>query len=419
MTNSLFQTKSPGIMKKLMSDFDLDVDASAAILGNLGHESGGFLLMQEQKPLKGGRGGYGWAQWTGPRRRQFEQWAHEHNLPLDSDEANYGFLKHELSSSEAKAIVALRETSTLEGGVRAFEQNFERAGVKHYASRDRYAHLARDAFLRTRHNGNGFAHDADEPVSTKDWQFPISIAMPGWALSFGARGPQVKALQDALAELDYPVGNRDGIFGGFTRAAVLAFQADNGLLTSGEVDQPTWQAMSTAAPRPLSRERIGITPKELERLGSTIVADGLRTKGLGWVTGILGMLGLTTGMAVDLAGSDPKPAPITPDAALPILEKLGSTVANMGTGKNATAAKSLIDQLHTVLAPSAVPIDHSTVANGFEPIVRDVLPVAASVLPGFPGSLLVLGLGVAAHLLGNRVVKARTKNHQNGSNLGR
>ena len=83
MINSLFQSKSPGIMIKLMSDFDLDVDASAAVLGNLGHESGGFLLMQEQKPLKGGRGGYGWAQWTGPRRRQFEQWAHEHNLPLD------------------------------------------------------------------------------------------------------------------------------------------------------------------------------------------------------------------------------------------------------------------------------------------------------------------------------------------------
>ena len=110
--------------------------------------------------------------------------------------------------------------------------------------------------------------------------------------------------------------------------------------------------------------------------------------------------------------------PTTPDAALPILEKLGSTVANMGTGKNATAAKSLIDQLHTVLAPGAVPIDHSTVASGFEPIVRDVLPVVAGVLPGFPGSLLVLGLGVAAHLLGSRVVKARTKNRQNGSNLG-
>ena len=252
---SLFQAKSPGIMKKLMSDFDLDVEAAAAVLGNLGHECAGFRLMQEQKPLKGGRGGYGWAQWTGPRRVQFEQWARQHDLPLDLDEANYGFLKHELSSSEANAIAALRETSTLEGGVRAFEQNFERAGIKHYSSRDQYARVAKDAFFRQRHNGNGSTHHSTEPGSTvEDRRFPEPIAMyvPGWELSFGARGPQVKALQEALADLDYPVGNKDGTFGGLTRAAVLAFQADNGLITNGEVDQRTWEAMST---RRLARSR--------------------------------------------------------------------------------------------------------------------------------------------------------------------
>ncbi len=426
--HSLFQAKSPRIMKKLMSDFDLDVEAAAAVLGNLGHECAGFQLMQEQKPLKGGRGGYGWAQWTGPRRVQFEKWARQHSLPLDSDEANYGFLKHELSSSEANAIAALRQTSTLEEGVRAFEQNFERAGIKHYPSRYRFARLAKDAFSRQSHNGNGSTYHPPEPFSTiEDWRMPEPIAMhlPGSELSFGARGPQVKALQEALAELDYPVGDKDGIFGGLTRAAVLAFQADNGLITNGEVDQRTWEAMSTAAPRQLSRERRDITPKELENLGSTIITNGLRTKGLGWVTAILGTLGLTTGMAVDLAGGSvpgPKIAPTIPDAALPILDRLGATVASIGNGPKATAAKNLVDQLHAMLAGGTTPqvaIDHTAVAGGFEPIVREVLPVVAGILPGFPGSLAVLGLGIAAHLFGSRVVKARTKDHRDGTNIGR
>lgn len=425
---SLFQAKAPGIMKKLMSDFDLHVEAAAAVLGNLGHECAGFRLMQEQKPLKNGRGGYGWAQWTGPRRVQFEQWARQHSLPLDSDDANYGFLKHELSSSEANAIAALRETSTLEEGVRAFEQNFERAGVKHYASRDQYARLAKDAFSRQRHNGNGSAHHSTETVSTAEDRRipePIITYVPGWELSFGARGAQVKALQEALADLDYPVGNKDGVFGSLTRAAVLAFQADNGLITSGEVDQRTWEKMSTAAPRQLSRERTNITPKELEGLGSTIIADGLRTRGLGWITAILGALGLTTGLAVDLGDGSvrgPNAAANIQDAALPILNQLSATVASIGSGPKATAAKNLIDQLNVILAQGATPpvtIDQTAVAGGLEPIVREVLPVVASALPGFPGSLLVLGLGIAAHLFGSRIVKARTEDHRDGSNIGR
>src|SRR5262245_47444702 len=118
--HSLFQEKAPGIMKQLMSDFDLTVDAAAAVVGNLGHESAGLQIMQEVKPTRG-KGGWGWAQWTGVRRGQFEKWARQRDLAFDSDEANYGFLKHELSSSEASAITALRHTSTLEDGVEAFE----------------------------------------------------------------------------------------------------------------------------------------------------------------------------------------------------------------------------------------------------------------------------------------------------------
>lgn len=53
--------------------------------------------MNERNPARG-RGGFGWAQWTGPRRVEFEQWAAANHLDTHSDEANYGFLVHELKT---------------------------------------------------------------------------------------------------------------------------------------------------------------------------------------------------------------------------------------------------------------------------------------------------------------------------------
>jgi hypothetical protein len=143
-TDTLFKAKAPGVMVKLMHDFApfTDVDA-AAVLGNVGHECGGFRLMQEIKPLvPGSRGGWGWCQWTGPRRRSFEAWAKARNLDPSGDPANYGFLVHELRTSEAAAIPAVRKAKTLRAKVEAFELNFERAGIKHYDARMVWANKA-------------------------------------------------------------------------------------------------------------------------------------------------------------------------------------------------------------------------------------------------------------------------------------
>jgi hypothetical protein len=143
----LFALKAPWMMELLMRDFSLSLDEAAAILGNLGHECGGFSLMQEQKPVvTGSRGGYGWAQWTGPRRRAFEAYCARNNLAPESDRANYGWLFVELSTSEKGAMPALKKAGTLGEKVKAFEQSFERAGVKHYASRNAWAARALDAY---------------------------------------------------------------------------------------------------------------------------------------------------------------------------------------------------------------------------------------------------------------------------------
>ena len=149
MTNySLFIRKSPGIMREIIDDFDLTAIQAAAILGNIGHECAGFLQMQEKNP-RGGRGGYGWCQWTASRRLDFEAWCRRMGLSVSSDEANYGFLKHELTATwERRAIPLLKRTTRLTTGVRTFEQAYLRAAAdaKHYPSREQYAQIAHDAF---------------------------------------------------------------------------------------------------------------------------------------------------------------------------------------------------------------------------------------------------------------------------------
>jgi len=52
----LFRAKAPGIMAQLIRDFPIEVQAAAAIVGNLGHESLGFTAMQELTTQKSGLG---------------------------------------------------------------------------------------------------------------------------------------------------------------------------------------------------------------------------------------------------------------------------------------------------------------------------------------------------------------------------
>jgi hypothetical protein len=149
----LFDTKAPRIMRQLMSDFGFTKIQAAGILGNLGHETGGFKEFQELNPLGGGQGGFGWAQWTGMkvgpppgRRKAFMDFCAANGVEPTSDEGNYGFLKHEMETTEKATVPALKAETTLEGATAAFEAKFERAGVVALNSRIKFAHKALTAF---------------------------------------------------------------------------------------------------------------------------------------------------------------------------------------------------------------------------------------------------------------------------------
>jgi len=143
-----------------------------ACVGNGGHESGGFQILQEIAPtVKGSRGGTGYFQWTGPRRRAFEAWCAKRSYDPASYIANSGFLIYELQTSEKGAVGNTRRAVGLEAKVKAFELAYERAGVKHYDSRIKWARKALAVI------GNGQADDEPDEVKALEPKQPKGLAM--------------------------------------------------------------------------------------------------------------------------------------------------------------------------------------------------------------------------------------------------
>jgi putative chitinase len=91
-------------------------------------------------------------------------------------------------------------------------------------------------------------------------------------LRVGDRGELVRIFQDRLKALGYQAGRSDGIFGSRTRAAVLAFQAENGLQTDGIIGPVTRAALNAEAAAPMpAGERADETLDDLREQGSRIV----------------------------------------------------------------------------------------------------------------------------------------------------
>lgn len=149
----LFRQKAPGVMRDLIRDLDLTTIQAAGILGNIGVECAGFRLLQEQRPLKGGRGGWGWCQWTGPRRRAFEKWANENNLNFSDDSTNYGYLLVELKGEYARCVRSLKQTSTVDAATTDFMNTFEKPAARYAGlqNRIRLAQLALQEYTRAYH----------------------------------------------------------------------------------------------------------------------------------------------------------------------------------------------------------------------------------------------------------------------------
>ena len=145
--NDVFTAKVLIFGPRLEHDLGIADFQAAGVFGNAGHESGGLRSLQEVGHKKG-RGGFGWFQWTGPRRVAFESWCKSRGLSVVSDEANYGFLVHELTTTYKNVVAALKRTRTLNEAVQVFEKLYEAAGVVSMASRESWGRLALSALTK-------------------------------------------------------------------------------------------------------------------------------------------------------------------------------------------------------------------------------------------------------------------------------
>lgn len=132
-----------------------------------------------------------------------------------------------------------------------------------------------------------------------------SSPSPSAALTVGARGDDVRELQQQLKQLGYfTYSDITGYYGVLTADAVRRFQRDNGLPVTGAVDNQTAALLASAVkaktppPAPIERERLAVR-LSIGALGEDVKRIQTKLKELGYFyTDITGYYGTATADAV-------------------------------------------------------------------------------------------------------------------------
>ena len=137
------------LIDDLKADYGMSTEVAAGFVGNLWHETGGFKYMQEIRPLvKGSKGGLGFAQWTGRRRNNFESYLEQQGkVDTASYDANYGFLKQELDTTESRVLKKLEGVSDITNATKIVSKNYLIPDKK-YVKMDERIKAAKDILER-------------------------------------------------------------------------------------------------------------------------------------------------------------------------------------------------------------------------------------------------------------------------------
>ena len=151
------------------------------------------------------------------------------------------------------------------------------------------------------------------------------IASTGYeTLEFGSSGDAVRKLQRRLEALGYKPGYTDGKFGATTEAAVMAFQANNGLTVDGKAGPATQRALYGTSPKSsvtYSTLRPGDNGEAVRNMQYTLYE-------LGYYDGAIdGIYGATTSDAVRAFQIENKLQPVDGIAGNATLSRLYSSSA--------------------------------------------------------------------------------------------
>ena len=261
---------------RFMADLGLEAHQVAGIFGNFAVESDQFRALQEYSPtVKGSRGGWGWAQWTGPRRRQFEAWADKQGLKRDDPEGFYAYTLVELRGPEAAALRALRQTGTVDAAAESFMRRYERPGVPHLDKRKVFAREAMGLLV---------------PAGVPKAPPVVKKAPTARPAASAAELPEftVRAIQRRLIALGYhDVGLVDGKIGPKFENALRQLQqrasdmgervsvdGRYGPQTQGLLDEAKGDQFRNV----ISPERANIRARDLAAIGNPVVVQGRRIR---------------------------------------------------------------------------------------------------------------------------------------------
>lgn len=170
----------------------LPLHLAVAAAAGMGSESGFDPGINEINPtVPGSRGGFGLNQWTGPRRRQYEEFAARTGRPLDSLEAQLDFTVWELMNTERAAYDAMMQTGNVADAARLYEGRFLRPGISHA---DKSVARAMELWERTK----GGAYDFGEwrpPALTGNENLTRNMPFYGGVADIGPDTPILRYMR--------------------------------------------------------------------------------------------------------------------------------------------------------------------------------------------------------------------------------
>lgn len=159
------------------------------LVANFIQESGLDPGINEANPtVPGSRGGFGLAQFTGPRRVAFEKFARERGAPLDDVDAQLDFIFNtEFPTTERRAANSFFTAKTPEEAALAISRDFLRPGIPNNERR----------LAEARRLADEFGNATNEFGDTSNNQLDVPQDEPAGQNSFRANLLDVKDFQTA------------------------------------------------------------------------------------------------------------------------------------------------------------------------------------------------------------------------------
>ena len=245
-----------------LSRYGFSDKAKAAIMGNIGPESGfdpynvedrykgddhayvaaidaGAYTRDEFATDHGQYYGFGLCQWTyWARKCGLYDLAKGRGVSIADLGMQLDYMWQELQTSEFSAVLSvLRSDASLREMTEKFMVDFERPADKSQSAKNYRVGVAEEIYKEFAVQDPAVISDQDEPT-TPFW--------PPRTLCKGMVGADVTLLQALLLTHDYNCGGCTGIFNNSTKCKVLAFQAENGLVADGIAGPKTFRALGLA-----------------------------------------------------------------------------------------------------------------------------------------------------------------------------